>query len=222
MILLVRAAPQLPRTVMAFEAAGLAVVPLAISTVTVTPPVLDSMTPTLVVTSANAAGPWVKGRRVIAVGEGTAAACTDQGAEVVYHGERGAEGLLPYLATLPPQPLLHLRGQQVAAAWYGRAAALGHRIEHHVVYTTTYAEELPAAVTAALRGGGLGHVVLFSAGGTRHLQHLLQQATITPTQTAVAFSPQVATAATAFPKVVVAAKPSLHAAITTLKNELAR
>lgn len=221
MILLCRPAPHLPRTVQALHAAGLdGVIPLAISSIQTLPPRLAGGA-TVVLTSPHAAGPWLEGHRVIAVGPTTAAAAEDAGATVLHSGAGGAADLLPYLHTLAPQHLVHLHGNTSDCTWHTHAGAMGHRLDAVCTYHTTYAAGLPAAVMDALQHHTIRYVLLFSAGGTNHLQKLLQQATITPSQTAVAFSPQVAAAASAFPRVLTAAQPTLHAMITTLQQSRA-
>lgn len=221
MILLCRPAPQVPRTLQALQQSGFqGVVPLPISSIQVTPPRLEPCG-TLILTSLHAVGPWLEGRTVITVGPSTAAAAEDAGATVLHSGAGSAADLLPFLHSLPPQNFTHLHGSTANLGWYHPARAMGHSVHAVPTYTTTYAQSLPTPVVQALAEGHIRTILLFSAGGTKHLQKLLQQATITPNQTAVAFSPQVAAAADAFPRVVTAAQPTLAAMITTLQQSRA-
>lgn len=224
MLLVVRSAPQLPATLAALHEAGFPdLLPCPISTITHLPVAIPENT-TLLLTSANALPPHanLRGHSCYCVGEGTAAAATQAGLNVLGHGPADATALASYITglNLPPTHFTHLHGTKVHTSWHQQLTQQGHKVTALPTYQTTYIESLPANVTTALPN--IHTLLLFSAGGTKHLLNLLargnMQACLPPHARVVALSPQVAQAALPFNRPVQTCQhPNLPSLIARLR-----
>ncbi|MFZ2587325.1 MAG: uroporphyrinogen-III synthase, partial [Alphaproteobacteria bacterium] len=140
-------------------------------------------------------------------------------ARIIHIGTSDGAHLAAHLATQPTAHFTHLHGNLAEMEWHAPLTAAGHTITPLCAYTTTYAEALPPEVITHLPR--ITHILLFSAGSTKHLLKLLQHGNMLPclhpSATAVALSPKVAQAAAPFPRVVTASHPTLTSLIHTLR-----
>lgn len=119
----------------------------------------------VILTSANAVrcGPPLAGHRAHCVGERTAAAAREAGAEVATVA-RDADDLVPRIAG--PGPLLHLRGEHARGDVARRLTEAGVATEEAVVYAQTPLP-LSAAARRVLEGAAPAVLPLFSPRSAR-------------------------------------------------------
>ncbi|HCQ64153.1 MAG TPA: uroporphyrinogen-III synthase [Rhodobacteraceae bacterium] len=143
----------------------------------------------VILTSANAVrcGPPLTGKRAFCVGESTAAAARDVGAEIVTVA-RNADELVGGITG--PGPLVHLRGEHARGAVAQRLTEAGTRTDEAIVYAQK-ARALTEAARRAIEGAQAAVLPLFSPRSAR-----LVGATVRPGPAlhTIAMSPAVARA----------------------------
>lgn len=175
----------------------------------------------LIFTSAHSVAALTRAEgECICVGEATATAAAARGFKVLHTGTSNANALAQDIITRFPTStrFTHVHGDTADTTWHTTLRSHGYLLKSVCAYTTTYAEALPEDVLQAFPG--ITHILLFSAGSTKHLLKLLEQANMLPClhpcANAVVLSPQVAQAAKAFPQVTVAPQPNLTSLLQTL------
>jgi uroporphyrinogen-III synthase len=116
------------------------------------------------------------GRPVFVVGEATAAAARRAGCRDVRTGGGDAGQLARLIARKcrpAAGPLLHLSGTEVRPELAEGLAQAGFALRRQAVYRARAAERLSPAALTALRGGGVGAVLLFSPRSAEILVRLL-------------------------------------------------
>jgi len=156
---------------------------LEVKTLAVEPPSLDGVSG-LLFTSANGVRAFaaLSDRRDIAayaVGDRTATAARDAGFAKVESAEGDVEALARLVEGLR-QPedgaLLHISGAVRAGNLAEVLSAKGYTVEHAALYEAVAATEFSAATRAALAGGGLDGVLLFSPRTAKQFVQLIQAA----------------------------------------------
>ena len=113
---------------------------------------------------------------IYVVGPGTAAAARALGFAHVIEGPRNAEALIALIALqaeVNEGPLIHLAGNVKAVDLGGELRRLGFHIQEPIVYATTLADRLPAAIAARIAAGEVAGVMLFSPQTARTWVRLL-------------------------------------------------
>lgn len=222
MILVVRPQTHLPDTLnLVANTVTNPVIGLPISTVHL----LKTPTPSrsvLIFTSAHSIAALTKAKgECICVGEATAAAAIARGFKVLHTGTSSAIALAHDIMQRFPTStrFTHVHGDTADTGWHTTLRSEGYLLKAVCAYTTTYAEALPEDVIRAFPS--ITHILLFSAGSTKHLLKLLEQANMLTClhryANAVVLSPQVAQAAKAFPQVTIAPQPNLASLLHTLQ-----
>lgn len=222
MILVPRPAPHLPRTLSVLQQAGLKdLYPLALSHPESIPAVIPTTASALLITSPLGVQTGLPTLPAYCVGEATASAATMAGLKVVYTGSNNGASMAQDInqQTTKPTHFAHLHGDHAHMDWHTILTKEGHTVTPVPAYQTRRVPALPPEIVANLRKTNAPLTLLFSAGSALHLANLYKQVNITPTGTAIAFSPLVARAATHYwPKVVTAAVPTLEAMVTTIRQ----
>jgi len=156
---------------------------LEVKPLAVEPPALDGVTG-LLFTSANGVRAFAarSDRRDIAayaVGDRTATAAREAGFTQVDSAEGDVEALARLVERLrKPEDgaLLHISGAVRAGNLAEVLSAKGYTVEHAALYEAVAATEFSAATRAALAGGGLDGVLLFSPRTAKQFVQLIQAA----------------------------------------------
>ena len=196
------------------------------------PPLELSGVQALAVTSANGARAlarvWPRHAErppVFAVGRSSAAAATAAGFTQVTAGEGDVEALARLIAArLDPGQgaVLHASGSEAAGDLCGQLRRLGFTTRRAVLYRAAPANNLSAGVRAALCGGSLDGVLLYSPRTAEIFARLIRAAELAEScrvLRAYCLSPNVAAAAELpFREVLIAAQPSETALLELLST----
>lgn len=161
---------------------------------------------------------------VYAVGDRTAEAARDAGFGRVTSAGGDLRDLVRLIRQEPPAApgrLLHVSGADVAGDLGALLAPDGPVVTRHIGYRAVPVEEMAPAVAAAMRGGEVTHVLLFSARTADSFVNLCRQAGLTDTisrLTALCLSAAVARAASglAWRETRIAASPDADALMALL------
>ena len=220
MILVPRPAPHLPRTLAALEAAGHTdIFPLALSHPESIPVTAPARVTALFFTSVFGVQPYLPQVPAYCVGQATGIAAATAGYQVAATGQTDAATFAQTLTSLPKQHFLHLHGDHADLDWHEILHKAGHSVTPIQTYATHRILTLPHNAQNALASSG-SHTLtlLFSAGSAQHLAKLYKHANMAPMGTAIALSPAVAMAATAWPTVITAPTPTLEGMLHALHH----